>query len=118
VGLSSSRRAAAPATLLVASLALAGLGGGAVRPAVAESGAVLVAVGDIDGCQDGEDTAELVAKISGPLATVGDNGYPEADDRAPPHGPDRRAVTVVALALMLADAAAIAALRRRLQAKV
>jgi hypothetical protein len=74
-------RAVAPAILLVASSVLAGLGGGAVAPAAAADGGavVMTATGDIDGCQEGEDTAELAAKTAGPVVTVGDNGYPEAD---------------------------------------
>ena len=53
VGLSSSwPRAVAPAILLVASSVFAGLGGGAVAPAAAESGVVVMtATGDIDGLQ-------------------------------------------------------------------
>ena len=83
MGSSSWPRAVAPAILLVASSVLAGLGGGAVPPAAAEAGVVLMtATGDIDGCRKGEDTAELVAKTAGPVVTVGDNGYPEADSDA------------------------------------
>ncbi len=54
VGLSSSwPRAVAPAILLVASSVFAGLGGGAVAPAAAESGVVVMtATGDIDGCRE------------------------------------------------------------------
>ena len=40
---------------------------------------MMTATGDIDGCNEGKATAELVAKTTGPVATVGDNGYPEAD---------------------------------------
>ena len=78
---SSRRRTVAPAVLLAASLGLAGFGAVAIGPfpAAAETGAaVLTVTGDIDGCAKGEDTAEVAAKIAGPIATVGDNAYPEA----------------------------------------
>jgi calcineurin-like phosphoesterase family protein len=74
-------RAVAPVIVLAASLALAGVGMSPATPpaAAAEPGAVatLTAVGDIDGCHEGEDTAELVAKTTGPVATIGDYAYPE-----------------------------------------
>jgi len=80
VPLSCWRRAFAPASVLVASLALAGLVASPLAPraGAAEPGAVvLTAAGDIDGCHDGEDTAELVANTTGPVATIGDYAYPE-----------------------------------------
>ena len=82
--LSSCLRAVAPAILLAASLGLAGLGAGPIRSAAADSGvATMTVTGDIDGCRsEGEATAELVAGMAGPVATVGDNGYPEADAEA------------------------------------
>ena len=80
---SSWRRAVAPAILLAVCSALAGINGG-VAPAAADPGAaMLIATGDIDGCRsEGQATAQLVAKTAGPVATVGDNGYPEADAEA------------------------------------
>jgi acid phosphatase type 7 len=81
VRLSTWCRAVAPAILFATCSILAGIGGGLVAPAAAEPGAaILLATGDIDGCRsEGEATAQLVAKMAGPVATVGDNGYPEAD---------------------------------------
>jgi hypothetical protein len=62
---------------LVASLTPAGLIRGVAGPSAAAAAApVLIVTGDIDGCHEGEDTAELVAKVPGPIATVGDNAYP------------------------------------------
>ena len=80
MGLSSWRWAAAPASLLATSVALFGFIGtpiGSPAGAAEPGAAVMTVTGDIDGCDKGEDTAELVAKISGPIATVGDNAYPE-----------------------------------------
>jgi hypothetical protein len=37
---------------------------------------VFTAAGDIDGCNAGADTAKLVEKTTGPVATIGDNAYP------------------------------------------
>ncbi|HVW34502.1 MAG TPA: metallophosphoesterase [Acidimicrobiia bacterium] len=72
-----------PAVVLAAAVALAGLGGagvGAVIRATAASAAadapIFTAAGDIDGCAKGEDTANLVKKVAGPVATLGDNAYP------------------------------------------
>jgi hypothetical protein len=58
-------------------LTLAGLGPSPVAGAVEPAPVVLTAAGDIDGCQKGEDTAELLAKTTGPVATIGDYAYPE-----------------------------------------
>ena len=50
---------------------------GAVQTAAeAATGPVFTAAGDIDGCNAGADTAKLVEKTSGPVATIGDNAYP------------------------------------------
>jgi hypothetical protein len=64
--------------VLVVSLTLAGLARGVGGPSAAAAAApVLLVTGDIDGCHEGEDTAELAAKLAAPIATVGDNAYPE-----------------------------------------
>ena len=46
--------------------------------------AVLIAAGDIAGCEDetDEETADLVETLEGTVATLGDNVYPEGSDRA------------------------------------
>jgi len=80
VPLSCWRRAFAPASVLVTSLILAGLVATPLAPpaGAADPGAVvLTAAGDIDGCHAGEDTAEIVANTTGPVATIGDYAYPE-----------------------------------------
>ena len=75
---SSWCRAVAPAIALVASLALAGLARGVAGPTAAAAAApVLLVTGDIDGCHEGEATAKLAAQLAAPIATVGDNAYPE-----------------------------------------
>ena len=58
------------------------LGGSAQLPLVRSRAAaadtvLLSAAGDIDGCAAGEDTAALIKKVAGPVATIGDNAYPE-----------------------------------------
>ena len=52
--------------------------------ASAPQAAVLIAAGDIAGCQDesDEETAALVETLEGTVATLGDNVYPEGSDRA------------------------------------
>jgi hypothetical protein len=87
---SSWRRTVAAAAVLVASVSVGGASqGGLVAEAAsgpaapnrsaftaAVGGPVFTAAGDIDGCNAGADTAKLVAKTSGPVATIGDNAYP------------------------------------------
>jgi hypothetical protein len=73
---SSWCRAVAPAIALVASVTLAGLARGVAGLSAAAAAPVLLVTGDIDGCNEGEDTAELAARVAAPIATVGDNAYP------------------------------------------
>jgi hypothetical protein len=80
VGRRSWRGLVAPGFVLMASMTLSGPGRAVLAPAPAEAqvaAPVLTVTGDIDGCHEGEDTAELAAKIAGPIATVGDNAYPD-----------------------------------------
>jgi hypothetical protein len=72
-------RVGAAAVALVATAALTGMTGPLTRPvsAAAPDGVVFTAAGDIDGCHAGKDTAELVEKTAGPVATIGDNAYPD-----------------------------------------
>ena len=74
---------------LVVSLTLAGLARGVAGPSAAAAAPLLLVTGDIDGCNKGEDTAELAAKIAAPIATLGDNAYPggSASDYAKCYAP-------------------------------
>jgi len=76
VGRSSWRRAVAGAVMLAASVAFAAMRGAVLTAAEAATGPVFTAAGDIDGCNAGADTAKLVSKTTGPVATIGDNAYP------------------------------------------
>ena len=75
------RRAVAPAIVAGAAIALMASAPPGAVPAVAAAGApdgaVFSAAGDIDGCHQGKDTADLVERTAGPVATIGDNAYPD-----------------------------------------
>jgi len=73
---SSWRWTVAGAVALAASLAFVPMRGAVQTAAEAATGPVFTAAGDIDGCNAGADTAKLVGKTTGPVATIGDNAYP------------------------------------------
>src|SRR5581483_1763676 len=82
---SSWRRSGAAAAVLVAAVSVAAVTRGTAPAAsahealvtAAADGPVFTAAGDIDGCNAGGDTAKLVEKTTGPVATIGDNAYPD-----------------------------------------
>lgn len=76
MGLPSWFRMTARGLALAFIVAFAASGRAPMERAAAAAAPVLLVTGDIDGCNEGEDTAELVTKIPGPVATVGDNAYP------------------------------------------
>jgi len=68
----------APAIGLAAAVALGGWAGPVRPPVAAADGVVFTAAGDIDGCAGaGADTARIVKGTTGPVATIGDNAYPD-----------------------------------------
>ena len=81
MGRLSGRGFVGPVIALAMVLAVA-FPAGLMTTASAGPDATFTVTGDIDGCAKGEDTAELVAKTAGPIATVGDNAYPEATTEA------------------------------------
>jgi hypothetical protein len=90
VGRLSWGRVVGPATALAASLLVAVVPLARVPLAAAAADSVVfTAAGDIDGCAAGKDTAKIVAKTTGPVATIGDNAYPEgsAEDYAKCYAP-------------------------------